>query len=83
MDNVDILQITSDNIYYGGSHDGTFTVDIEGVKNLRELLAQAHKDLCNLVGRNSHATVHDTIDGIESLITHLDEHLQVDEDEDE
>ena len=80
MDDVAILQVTSHNLYYGGSHDGTFTVDIEGAKNLRELLTQAHKDLCNLVGTNSHATAHDTIDGIECMINHIDEYLQVEED---
>lgn len=68
MDNIRILSITSQNLSFGGRHDDTYTIDKEGIDNLRNLLREAHRELCKTAN-----TAHDTIEKIECMLDHIDE----------
>lgn len=83
MKHVNFLRVTSNNMFYGGRHDGTFTVDTEDAKHLRAILQQAKDDLADLAGTAPHDTAHDTINDLKYLIDHIDEYTEDTEDTDE
>ena len=69
-----MLQITDNDLFYGGAHKDTFTVNIESVKELRLLLHKCHRQLSEVCA----ITDTETIEELEDMIEHIDEYLKED-----
>ena len=78
MEGARLLQITSNDLFYGGSHKGTFTVFEKDVKVLLNLFRKIVEDLNKLDYDNDNL-----IYEVESMMEHLHEYLEVGEEVDD
>ena len=79
---VRLLSITNRNLYYGSTHDGTFTVEKERVLDLKALLEDSRRQLLELTNQNPDEDIFETTEALYAMLEHIDEYLGI-EGEDE
>lgn len=82
MERVELLNITSNDLFYGGAHKGTFTVETEDVENLRVLLGETREVLSasNSLDNKVQEKKFEILEQLDNLIDHIDEYIEEEED---
>lgn len=80
MERVELLSITSNDLFYGGHHKGTFTVRTKDAKDLRLLLGETREVLSasNSLDSKVQEKTFKILDRLDDLIDHIDEYIEED-----
>lgn len=76
MRGIRLLKITDSNLFYGGAHKGTFTVDIEDARSLLNMLTDIYENLSKSNNDSSHVIDENCLENLETIIGHIGEYVE-------